>query len=285
MGNASAFITSNTHYTYVRLQGNIMNKTQPKLLTVTHKQPVTPHMLRLTLSGDWLQEFAGNDYAGAYIKLELNAQGHAHISAETVNQDPLLRTYSIRRLDTQANEIDVDFVLHGNQLENGIASYWAQNVEIGTNISVRGPGTIKAVDTHADWYCFAADMTALPALSTVLEQLRQDAVGFAVIQITSAEDKQPLVKPDGLELVWVESNVTGAEDSALINAVKAQPWREGRVSAWAACEFSAMRQMRQFLRNEKDVDKDALYLSSYWKQGRTEDQHKIDKRQDLESQQ
>ncbi len=262
-----------------------MNKAQPKILTVINKQIITPNMLRLTLSAKWLEDFKGIDYAGAYIKLELTSNGQAHIASGTADEAPLLRTYSIRRLNTRAHEVDIDFVLHGDQLENGIASYWARNVEVGTDISIRGPGTIKTVEADADWYCFAADMTALPALSTVLEQLREDAVGFAIVQIASAEDKQPLIKPDGIELIWVESRLTGGENSALINAVKNQTWRDGRVSAWAACEFSAMRQMRQFLRNEKEVDKDDLYLSSYWKKGRTEDQHKVDKRQDLETHQ
>lgn len=268
-----------------------MNKTEPKTLTLKHRQQITPNMLRLTLNGPALdaiiqaygEEYA-NHYAGAYIKLELTDEGSAYIESADVSQEPRLRTYSIRRFDIQAKEIDIDFVLHGNEPCNGLASYWAQNANIGSKISIRGPGSIKPVETSADAFCLAADMTALPALSTVLEQLHSDATGFAVIQVTSEADQQPLNKPDGIELIWVTSGADHQDKSPLVEVFENQPWPSGVVFAWAACEFSSMRQLRKYLRNEKSVDKDNLYLSSYWKQGRTEDQHKIDKRKDLEQQ-
>ncbi|EGU61267.1 utilization protein for catechol-siderophore, partial [Vibrio nigripulchritudo ATCC 27043] len=53
---------------------------------------------------------------------------------------------------------------------------------------------------------------------------------------------------------------------------------------WCATEFSTMRQLRKYFRNEREVERDEIYISSYWKQGRTEDQHKIDKRKDAEEQ-
>jgi len=38
--------------------------------------------------------------------------------------------------------------------------------------------------------------------------------------------------------------------------------------------------LRHYFRNEKQVDKDNLYISSYWKEGTTEDGHKIIKQKD-----
>ena len=41
-----------------------------------------------------------------------------------------------------------------------------------------------------------------------------------------------------------------------------------------------MRALRRYFREERDVARGSLYVSSYWKQGVSEDQHKIVKQQD-----
>ena len=59
---------------------------------------------------------------------------------------------------------------------------------------------------------------------------------------------------------------------------------DDRLAGWAACEFSAMQKLRQYLRNELRLDRQSLYISSYWKAGLVEDQHKLVKREDAEAQ-
>jgi hypothetical protein len=44
-----------------------------------------------------------------------------------------------------------------------------------------------------------------------------------------------------------------------------------------------MRAIRAWLKDEKAVAHECLYISSYWKKGRSEDQHKIEKKQDSEA--
>jgi NADPH-dependent ferric siderophore reductase len=46
-----------------------------------------------------------------------------------------------------------------------------------------------------------------------------------------------------------------------------------------------MRALRQYFRNEKEVDRENIYISSYWKKGVSEDGHKVIKREDAESNQ
>ena len=52
-------------------------------------------------------------------------------------RDPHLisRTYTVRRWDPQAQELDVDFVVHGD----GPATTWAQEVEPGQRVPIAGP--------------------------------------------------------------------------------------------------------------------------------------------------
>ena len=44
-----------------------------------------------------------------------------------------------------------------------------------------------------------------------------------------------------------------------------------------------MRGLRQLLVKERHVAHEQLYISSYWREGRSEDQHKVDKRKDAEA--
>ena len=60
-------------------------------------------------------------------------------------------------------------------------------------------------------------------------------------------------------------------------------WPEGDVYAWAACEFSSMKALRSYLREERGLGADSLYISSYWKSGLTEEDHKLAKREDAEA--
>ena len=114
-------------------------------------------------------------------------------------------------------------------------------------------------------------MTALPALSIKLKNLPDNAQGYAVIKIISEQDIQQLQAPKGIEVHWI----TG---TSMTDKVLTLTWLEGGVMVWCACEFNVMRELRQYFRNDKDVQRDNLYISSYWKQGASEDSHKVIKR-------
>lgn len=149
----------------------------------------------------------------------------------------------------------------------------------GDTISIVGPGSISNLNTEAGWFFMAADMTALPALSAKIRTLPEEAKGYAVISVMSPADIQPLHAPAGMELIWL------TEGQALADSVRELEWLDGNASIWCACEFDSMRALRQYFRNEKEVDRENIYISSYWKQGVSEDGHKVIKREDAESNQ
>ncbi|GAM05304.1 MAG: siderophore-interacting protein [Pseudomonadota bacterium] len=250
-----------------------MAKPQPRTLTVLARQQVSPSMIRLTLGGEGLADFP-HGQEGGYVKLMFPpAPGKAK---------PTLRTYTIRA--QRAGEIDVDFALHG--VENGVsgpATNWAVSTEIGSTIEVGGPGAAKPLPEGFDFYLVAGDMTAIPAISVNLEALDREAKGYAVIEIQQEDDRVEIDAPDGVEIRWVVNPEPGQQPQWLVEALRAYGWPEGRVYAWAASEFSAMRLMRTYLREEKALTPAELYISSYWKQGLDEESHKVVKREDAEA--
>ncbi|MCW2294753.1 NADPH-dependent ferric siderophore reductase [Pseudomonas sp. BIGb0408] len=245
-----------------------MPRPAPRTLRVISSTSVTPHMLRITLGGDEIDSFPA-DQESAYIKLIFPAPG---------SDGTLMRTYTVRH--QRAEQFDVDFVLHDDA---GPASQWAKDASPGDSITVGGPGPKKLVDNSADWFLMIGDMTALPALSVNLEQLPTDARGHAIIEVIDERDIQPLQHPAGVELHWLINPHPGEDSQLLVNRVRELAWLPGRPSIWAACEFSGMRALRQHFREERQVDRKNLYISSYWKLGSSEDQHKLAKREDADA--
>ena len=242
-----------------------MARPDPRILEVIQVKQITPHMRRVTLGGAGLKSFPA-DQESAYLKMMFQSE---------VSDRPMLRTYTVRY--QRNDEIDVDFVLHH---DGGPAATWAATVKPGETIEVRGPGPKKLVDTSADWFFIVGDMTALPAISVNIESLPANAKGHAVIEVTEKEDIQEISTPEGFDIYWLVNPNPGKDNQMLISKIRSLPWQNGRPSVWAACEFSSMRQLREYFRNERQLDKIELYISSYWKHGIDEDAHKIAKRAD-----
>lgn len=260
-----------------------MPKDLPYQLTVSQSQSLTPNMQRITLRGEDLAEFpTGNE--GGYVKLLFPVAGQQSLpdaKAIDAGAKVIMRTYTVRNFRPDDSEIDIDLVLHGEGgVHSGPASSWAAQTKPGDTMLMYGPGKVKTVSPDAEWFLLAGDMTALPAISCQVERLPEDAQGYAIIEINSEQDQQSLNKPDGLEVIWVVNPHPDRENTVLSDAVKSFNWPEGRPSIWAACEFSNMRLLRNYFKKEKQVPRDRVYISSYWKIGQSEDKHKVIKKQD-----
>lgn len=264
-----------------------MPRDLPYQLTVSQSQRISPNMQRVTLYGQDLAEFP-TGYEGSYVKLLFPVEGT--LSERTLSEGALsgdedakviMRTYTIRKFNPYDLMLDIDFVLHGELgKHSGPASTWAAQTKPGDTLQMFGPGKVKAASLEADWFLFAGDMTALPAISCQLEQLPANAAGYVVIEINSEQDKQSLKKPAGIDILWVINPHRDTENTILSDAVKTLPWLLGTPSIWAACEFSNMRLLRSYFKKDKQVPRNQLYISSYWKSGQSEDKHKIIKKQD-----
>lgn len=241
---------------------------QPRELTVLRTTRLTPNMQRVTFGNAGPENFP-REQAGAYIKL---------LYPETGRERPVMRTYTVRH--QYDDHFDVDFVLHDGQ---SLAATWSTEVQPGDTLMVAGPGPRTLVDENADWYLLAADMTALPALAVNLELLPENAQGHAVIEIIDEADRQELQHPTGVEIHWVVQKDNQQPSQALVDAVKAIPWREGTPGVWAASEFNGMRALRSYFREDRQLDRRSFYLSSYWKRGDTEDKHKVVKKEDADA--
>lgn len=245
---------------------------EPRQFLVNNSIRLTPNMHRVTLGGKALSDLPKN-CSGGYIKFRLPTPS---------GEKPIVRTYTIR--SQSAEGIDVDFALHGGAAEDsGPATRWALGAELEDMILVGGPGPAKSLPEGIGPFLLVGDMTALPAISVNLENSPEDATGHVIILIRAAADKQDLVMPKGITVEWIVEADLGANPRLLADAARKVPNINEFAYAWVACEFEAMKLLRQHLRSERKFGKDRLYISSYWKRGLIEDDHKKFKRADAEA--
>ena len=257
-----------------------------RTLRVLDSHKLTPNMQRIRFTGGDLRDFPASD-GSQYLKLLFAEDGQplspTTLAALPEGQRPVMRTYTISSLDRTKGQLAMDFVLHGGTRSEGPAVRWAQSAQAGDILLVAGPGSSAPPNPDADWFLLVGDMTALPAISRHLERLPDSAQGYAILEICDDGDKQQLKTPTNVEIRWVVNPPANRRPAALRDAVAALPWRAGTPGVWAACEFDAMRLLRQFFCREQALPRQNIYISSYWRQGRSEDQHKIDKQRDAAS--
>ncbi len=254
-------------------------RTPPRLLQVVRSQPVAPHLQRITLGGENLLGFPLQSQ-GAHIKIflprahqqqpqlpQLTAQG---IQWPTAAERPITRTYSVRAYRPDSNELDVEFVLHGEGEESGPAAHWAANAQVGDYLGIAGPGGPDPLLAAADWHLLAGDMTALPAIAALLETLPANARGCVFIETNLAANELKLIHPANMHIQWL---VREPQRERLVEAFKqvAPPLGVSSISAFIAGENLAVVSIRDYLRASYGLTKKNLYAIPYWRRGQDEE--------------
>src|SRR5215207_2265584 len=163
-------------------------------------------MRRVVFGGDGFPQFLerhtvlngeginGGAFTDEYVKLVFLADGFDYpepLDLGAVRESmppeawPVLRTYTIRWIEPEAQELAIDFVVHGDE---GIAGPWAARAVPGDVLHLRGPSGAYAPDPTADWHLFVGDEAGLPAISAALEALPAGARAVGFVEVGGAAD-------------------------------------------------------------------------------------------------
>ena len=115
-------------------------------------------------------------------------------------QQPVVRTYTVRCVDEDRREVAIDFVVHG---DHGVAGPWAVAAIPGQPAYLMGPSGAYAPDPAADWHLLAGDEAGLPAIGAALEALPDNAIGKVFIEVGGPDDEIPLTAPPRVEVNWI----------------------------------------------------------------------------------
>lgn len=251
---------------------------------VTRVETLTPHMVRVVITGDALRRIECGTYTDHYIKALFPPRGHAYpesLDMTTIRETmppetwPVVRTYTVRRWLPDIPEMWLDFVVHGDE---GVAGPWAATAQPGDRIRFMGPGGNYAPDPDSDWHLLVGDEAALPAISVALERMPPGATVKAYIEVAGPDEEQKLECPPDAEITWLHrgDRQIGA---ALVGAVRGMSRPEGRLQAFVHGEASFVKDLRGFLRNDLAVPREQLSISGYWRRGMNEDGWQSSKRE------
>ncbi len=255
---------------------------KPHTAQVVRTERLTPHMQRVVLGGEGLAGFAADTCTDHYVKLLFGAAGVTYpepfdlerIRAEFPREQwPVTRTYTVRAWDPGQRELTLDFVIHGDE---GLAGPWALRARPGDTVRFMGPGGAYAPDLEADWHLLAGDESALPAIARALETLPAGARAHAFIEVSGPEEEQKI--DTGVPVVWLHRGDRPVGE-ALLEAVRGLEFPEGRPHAFVHGEASFVKELRRLLRVERQIPREDLSISGYWRLGHNEDGWQASKRE------
>jgi NADPH-dependent ferric siderophore reductase len=229
-------------------------------------------MVRVTVAGPELEGLLVEQPA-ASVRLLLPSPGTRGLVMPSWNGNefllanglrPTIRTFTPRRVDPVAPELDLEIVVHGG----GAASEWAAGAEPGDEAAVSGPGRGYAVDRGAHGFLLAGDETAIPAISQLLESLPPEAPVQVRIEVADPDARVPLPDHPRAAVEWCGLARGAPAGDALVAAVRAADLAPG-TRVWAAGEAAAVQHIRRHLFDERGLPRALASVRGYWKHGRS----------------
>ena len=245
-----------------------------RVASVRRIERLTLRMLRVTLAGPELEGFTVAEPA-AIVRLLLPPPGADELALPTWNGNeflladgrrPTIRTFTPRRADPQARELDVEIVVHGQ----GAASGWAEAAATGSPAAVSGPGRGYAIDPAAPGFLLAGDETAIPAISQLLEVLPADRPVRVLAELADPDARLPLPHHPGAAVEWCDLPRGAPPGDSLVAAIRAEALGTG-TRVWVAGEAAAVQRIRHHLFHDRRLPRSQASVRGYWKHGRAGD--------------
>lgn len=245
------------------------------LAEVTQARRISPHFVRLTLSGDELADWRHLGFDQWFrLAVPTNARTRFDNLSDTFDMSgylkyltlpkatrPVIRSYTVREYRAADRELDVDFVVHG---DDGVAGPWAESLPVGQPVGIIDQGCGYR-HVEADTVVLAGDESALPAVAGILRDLPRHARGHALIEVPDFADRQPVEAPDGMEVHWIVRAAADVPGLRALDHLRELPEFEGTVSAFAAGEAKLATGARRHLVNDRGVPKANIDFCGYWR--------------------
>src|SRR5690625_3305296 len=192
---------------------------------------LSPHFQRVTFTGEDLDLFGdtcldqrikiilpipGADTADPFEHLPRGEDWYARWRQLPEHHKNPFRTYTVRAVRQHLNEVDVDFVCHG---DTGVASAWVNRALPGDRCVLIGPDARGESDMlGVEWkpgqateVLLAGDETALPAISSILASLPPHACGQVFTEVPTHDDALPVTPPEGVSVTWLPRDTASSD--------------------------------------------------------------------------
>jgi NADPH-dependent ferric siderophore reductase len=247
---------------------------------VVSLEEITPSMKRFIFKVDGGERFVPSGCPDEWVRLTFKPNSQTPLSLQIRDENGKWRwpdgaepcpdrPYTVRRWDGSRCEITIDIVAH----DHGLATEWAKSARPGDRVGVCNPAGRFRLPTQTDWVLMVTDITGLPAVARVAEELPFGFKAYFHIEIPSDADKQSLRTQAELDLVWhVGGDKIGGEKghsrlASIAAEIKALP--EGNGYIYIAGEAKMVSQSRKHFRDVLGFDKSRIEAIGYWIEGQS----------------
>ena len=232
---------------------------------------LTPNMIRIVFGGDDLRRFVSSGDPDERLVVVLPRHGEREapvpISQEDgtldypADDEPEMRSYTVRRVDATIGELVIDFVRH----EGGAAATWAIQARVGDVVYLSPASGWYRPPADTTWQLLMADMTALPALGRILEELPADQRAVVLAEVTGPADSQQIETAAHATISWLPGSGNGHGPSRLLHALQETELPEGPGYVWFAGEAAESRAVRKYVRRELGWPTERFTIIGYWR--------------------
>lgn len=231
---------------------------------------LTPNMIRIVFGGEDLRRFVSSGDPDERLVVVLPRAGERETPAPVRQEDgtldypsddePELRSYTVRRWDADKPEMVIDFVRH----EGGVAATWAIQAQVEDVVYLSPANGWYAPPADASWQLLLADMTALPALGRIVEELPAGLRAIAIAEVADERDAQELSSGADVTYDWVVGG-NGHGPSRMLEVLKGLELPEGPGYIWFAGEAAESRAIRKYVRRELGWPTERFTILGYWR--------------------
>lgn len=237
-------------------------ETRRRDLTVTAICDLSPHMRRITLSGDMegFQSLGFDDH----VKLLFPDPQTGVIALPGGDAKPIARDYTPRAFDVAAGTLILDFALHGlADGSAGPATAWAQRAVVGDVLVLGGPrgSTVWPVDYAL--HLLIGDETALPAIGRRLAELPAGTRALVLVAVDNPAETLEFTSCADTSIHWLFRDPAHG-GHALADAVARLCFTQTDIFAWVAAEAGEVRVIRDLLTTRHGIDPQRMKVSGYW---------------------
>jgi NADPH-dependent ferric siderophore reductase len=249
-------------------------------LTVRRSELISPSMMRVTVGGPALADFAWRGY-DHWFRLFLRlphqkrfdlpdlagAKWWTRYLAVPEEIRPHCANYTVADHRAEQNELDIDLVVHrgrSGELE-GAAAIWAVGAQPGEELAILDQGLLFDRPDDAGDVLLVADESGLPAAAGILRSLPRHLTGRVIQEVPTKEDRRELDAPEGVAVDWVvRDDAHAVPGRAALAALRGLTSPDPRGYAFVVGESALATEGRRHL-HRYGMPKSRITFSGFWK--------------------
>lgn len=252
------------------------------LASVVSVGHLTPSMIRVVLKLDGGERLLGSGHPDEWVRVAVPADEATPVVLPVLRENGRWempegadyapnRPYTVRRWNAKTCEMVLDMVVH----EGGVAASWAMGAKVGDIVGICNPEGRFWLPKASQWLLMLTDITGLPAVGRVLEELPEGFRAVVHVEIPSDADRQEIGEMietvADVEITWHACHGLRPERPGYTElpriAREITTLPDGPGYIYIAGEARAVSDCRKHFRDALGFDKRRLDAVGYWIEG------------------